>query len=484
MAPSHPFGWTNLLGWLLVVAAATASRAWYLLRFTDAGLAEPPPVQVQDPSPRLALPPGTRMHGQDPPTELDALIHNLKEHRWFGSLPPFAAGEERTAHTSPGYPWLRARLELLAEPLLGETVSVDQVQRWLHVALGALTAGFCFLLAQRMFRHTLVGVLSGLAAAVYPFWILNTAELNDGVWATFLLMAVVWLGCRGAAEGGAVTSLVFGFSLAALALVRAPLLPFAVVALLWYLAQARHVPRGWLAAILAFLGFVNGLGYWVVRNYQAFGDFVPVVDSAYYHLWVGNNSHAHGGPVSEDSLMAVLTEVKAADFPDASREEIRRWVQLQTRAERVRLYGEMFWSELRQHPGAFWRRRLEAAAAFLLGRQWALDGKLWRGDFAATEPVWWRECFAGCLYASVFGLLALGLLGWRWSYPWRAEAMPATLALVWLPLPYVLSHAEMLSGPRLPWDGVLLCHAAFALAAMLPGIGPPSRSDPEDHPGN
>ena len=47
--------------------------------------------------------------------------------------------------------------------------------------------------------------------------------------------------------------------------------------------------------------------------------------------------------------------------------------------------------------------------------------------------------------------------------------MPAVLAMICVPLPYLLSHAGALSGPRLPLDAVLLCYAAFALACALPG---------------
>jgi hypothetical protein len=46
--------------------------------------------------------------------------------------------------------------------------------------------------------------------------------------------------------------------------------------------------------------------------------------------------------------------------------------------------------------------------------------------------------------------------------------MPASLAMVWIPLPYLLGHAEALQGPRLPLDGVLLCYAAFVLACIVP----------------
>jgi hypothetical protein len=69
---------------------------------------------------------------------------------------------------------------------------------------------------------------------------------------------------------------------------------------------------------------------------------------------------------------------------------------------------------------------------------------------------------------TVLGMLLLSLPGWRWSYGWRKESMPASLAVVWVPLPYILSHAEFLAGPQLPLDGVLLCYAADA--------------PPEEHP--
>ena len=65
-------------------------------------------------------------------------------------------------------------------------------------------------------------------------------------------------------------------------------------------------------------------------------------------------------------------------------------------------------------------------------------------------------------------MLLLAFLGWRWTYSWRKESMLLTLALIWVPLPYLLGHAEALHGARLPLDGVLLGYAAFALICLLP----------------
>src|SRR5262249_6797535 len=158
-----------------------------------------------------------------------------------------------------------------------------------------------------------IGLLTGLLCALHPFWIVNTAEITDGVITTFLLSACLVLGARGSQSGGALTSLLYGLSLAALALVRAALLPFAFVALLWFLLRSRSVSRGWLCAVLAVLGFANVLALWTIRNQRAVHSLAPVVDSVQYHLWIGNNPEAKGGPLSEESAMKALAQMQGED---------------------------------------------------------------------------------------------------------------------------------------------------------------------------
>ena len=95
--------------------------------------------------------------------------------------------------------------------------------------------------------------------------------------------------------------------MAGLCLVRAALLPFAFVALVWFLIRSRTLARGWLCGLLAFLGFANGLAPWTVRNVQVFGEPMPIVDSLYLHLWIGNNPKATGGPLTREMLEVAPT---------------------------------------------------------------------------------------------------------------------------------------------------------------------------------
>jgi hypothetical protein len=449
----------SLADWLLLVLvllAAGGARAGYLLVLADSGQ-NAGPLFVQEP---------VLLSGTPPRSEQEVLANNIKDRQWFGSPAPLASSEEQTAHVAPGYPWLLATLAHVVDPSsLGRTV------RWLQCGLGTLTAGLFFLFARRAFGgNRVAATLAGLLTAADPFAVIATATLEDGVVVSFLLALAVFLGTwasqmgvsrsggtAGRAEGGPFASLLYGLALAGLALTRAALLPFAFVAICWFLLRSRTLGRGWLCALLAFLGFLNGLAPWTFRNYQTFGEVVPVVDSAYLHLWIGNNPQADGGPATEAMLHSPEVE-KLAEV----KEQPRRYDRL----------GDPLWQEVRSHPVETLRRRLQAGLDFLFGARWFVDGRfaLFTGEGQSPAPELLGAIEVG-LQTTMLVMLLLGLLGWRWSYGWRLEAMPLSLAMVWIPLPYLLGHADLLSGPRLPLDGVLLTYAALALACLLPGGG-------------
>jgi hypothetical protein len=436
----------DLLLLLTVLAVAAGARAGYLVLCAD---------NAQKTGPLL-------VQGEDAP-ERERLATSVKERGQFISVAPLSGGkEEDTAHTAPGYPYLVGMVARLP-------AERDVILRWTQCGLGALTAGLYFLFARRAFRSEFIGLLTGLLCALHPFWIVNTAELADGVLASFLVAACLFLGARASQSGGAFTSLLYGLALAGSALVRATLLPFAFVGLLWFLLRCRQQTRGWLLALLAFMGFGNGLTVWTLRNVQRVQEVVPIVDSTYLHLWIGNSPKATGGPLDEDALLQALAEQRGV-----GKEELAGQLAELPQKQRYASLGGAVVAEVAAHPTETLQRRIWAGLYFIFGEAWFRDQRLWQTESTAEAgelPSWLAGSYPAIFTGALLGMLLLSGLGWRWSYGWRWESMPAALALIWVPLPYLLSHAETLQGPRLPLDGVLLCYAAFAVTCLLPGIG-------------
>jgi 4-amino-4-deoxy-L-arabinose transferase-like glycosyltransferase len=409
MNGTRPHGLVMISWMVIILAAAAGARVWYVGicadQGTHAGL-----LQVQG----------------DRPEEVGTF--------------PVGEGEKLGFREARLYPWLLSLLRQTA----GEAPPPPVLARWIQCGLGSLTALLYYLFACRAFRSQLTGLLAGVLAAFHPFWIINTAEMNDGVLATFLLAASLFLGARGSQSGGPLTSWCYGLVLASLASERWALLPFAFVGILWFLLACRLLQRGWLYALLAFLGFLTGLAPWTLQNIRHETDPLPVVHATYVHVWQGVKPGATGG----------------AEAADSSEE----WTWTNQRL------GEAIVREIQSDPGGVLQRRLGAALCFVVGEEWFKERKLWR----VTEPAppahelseWFQPAYPALLYGSFLGMVAFGLLGWRWSYAYRPEAMPAALAFVWVPLPYILGHADSLQGPRLPLDGVLLCYAALAVVSL------------------
>jgi hypothetical protein len=431
--------------WLLgVVVVAMSARVWYLNEWADGGRSAGP-LQVQ---------------GTPSPSDLKAILTHLTEDNWFAGRAPLATEEESTAHVSPGYPYLMAWMDRAPFDL----GTLDRTMRWLQCLLGTLTTLLYALIARRAFGSMFVAVFTGLLCALHPFWIVNTAEINDGVVVTFLLGVSLWLGMRAVQDGGLVSSFFFGVVLACMALTRAAYLPFVFVAILWFTGRCRIVRRGWLCALLATLGMINALVPWSFRNYRLFGEVVPVVSTAPYHLWIGNNPKATGGPLDETTTQSVLTEARAAGAVDVEKPK-----ETPSQKARYDQLTEAVRTEVQAHPAETLRRRLMAGVYFWFGADWFKSGKSFETEsLSAMESPGILLGNATLLFNAVFlFMIVFGLLGWRWTSKYSVQAMPTSLALIWIPLPYILGHAAGLLGPRLPLDGVVLCYAAFALASLL-----------------
>ena len=432
-----PFGNRVMVACVFVVALAAMLRLGYLAVCCDWGSTCPKlAVQGDESRPGIAInaPEGGA-------SDFERLAQNIREERSFKALAPFANTEETTADVSPGYAWFVA------------LAPNEAFTRRVQAGMGVFTVLLLFLFARRVFASNWAGYFVGLLAAAHPFWIINVGEIADGTVATFLLAAAFYLGSRGAATGGPLASLLFGLALAALALVRAAYLPFAFLALGWFLFRCRTLRLGWFAGLLALLGFGNGLAPWTVRNLRTFDVPLPIVNSTYAHLWIGTMPGATGGPVDETVLRASLPKERVRELLD-DRDQSHRYASL----------GRDLVEQIIADPAGTLAKRLSAATCFLLGDRWRQrPGFIHRSPGESADRV--EDAAELAAPIAFLALVILGVVGWRRSLEAPSECRLVAIALIWLPLPYLLSHGETLSGPRLPWDAVLILFAGEALTA-------------------
>lgn len=449
---------TYLFG-LLVLIVALGTRYYYLseYQFLDSDASKVWQVQGRG----VVVTPPNR-------TELDQLVDNLKKDGLAGFVAKTPLGpdkEEPTAHLSPLYPLMRAGIEKLAEDYK-ESISFSKgsAVRYVHLILGALTCLCYYLVAWRAFgQNQMLALVVGLATAFYPFWIINTGELEDGILASFLLAWSLSLGVYVGQKGGIVRSFLLGAVLAALALTRASLLPYAIVVQLWFFLRCRSVPNGSLSAIVCFAAFVGGLAPWGYHSFQRFNAPVPIVQSAWFHIWVGNNSKTDGGAYS----FSMKSELAKRNADAKVNAELMKKLEETPVHDRYTLLADIVTTEIIANPSNTARRRLLAGMQFLFGTT-VMNGPLYlSGDNPVLAPIWLHSA----LKLSLVAILLLALLGWRWSYGWKKQSAPLSLAVFWVPLPYLLSHADQLHSSRLPWDGVLIVLAAVGLLAMVPYFG-------------
>ncbi len=211
--------------------------------------------------------------------------------------------------------------------------------------------------------------------------------------------------------------------------------------LLWLALRRRGNHMPWIpqtAATVLFL--LLGLAPWTIRNYSAFGKFVPVRSSFGLDLWLGNNP-------------SVKSNWSPGRHPVGDPGEMQQLLQL----------GEVRYMQLKQHeavefieanPGIFARSALDRFVDTWTGL----------GDLASDR--WLMALRVGRPYVwvmSAFSLLAVGGLYLIWEkFGW--EAAPIWMASVLFPMTYYVTHSSLRH--RHPIDPVLTVFAVYALAQV------------------
>jgi 4-amino-4-deoxy-L-arabinose transferase-like glycosyltransferase len=190
-------------------------------------------------------------------------------------------GRNLTAADTPGFPLFLAGLRVLFGPGL----------LWIYlsqVILSVATVLLVFLIGRELFSAR-AGLAAAALAAVYPMLFIFVATPLSEVLYTFLVTAFLALYIK--VLKGAPWALAAGLVGGAAALTRPVLAGFVV--LLGLLMLVRPGRRRLGVALLIGFGIV--LTPWIIRNYEAFNEFIPLSSRGGFEFYLGNAADSTGG---------------------------------------------------------------------------------------------------------------------------------------------------------------------------------------------
>jgi hypothetical protein len=158
------------------------------------------------------------------------------------------------------------------------------------------------------------------------------------------------------------------------------------------------------------------LAPWTVRNYVAFGKFIPVAVSAGENLWIGNNAHATGsqhydyGAVMPEDLRSDLARVpENRDYQYATDKVFERYAvhfalahplsEARLMLRKLAIFFVYDPAHIKGRQPIYWVPSVMLSLLAGYGA-WLRGGKLWREDLIIVVSV----LFAIAVTAAVFAL--------------------------------------------------------------------------------
>lgn len=213
-----------------------------------------------------------------------------------------------TAYRPPGYPFL---MTLFA--------GTDQGVLWLKILNVVILGVSVWLMRALIARETpAVAWLAGASLLAYPVWLYAASTLYPQTLCMALMLGLIYLLAH--REASWRTFIVAGVVYGYLVLV-AP--SFQLLAPLFAAYVAFFGPFAWrrnvLSAIVFGLMTVATMSPWLVRNYQVFGQFVPVATNGGVNLLLGNSEFTRVNSGVDVDLKRYLQQTQGLDEVQSSK---------------------------------------------------------------------------------------------------------------------------------------------------------------------
>jgi 4-amino-4-deoxy-L-arabinose transferase-like glycosyltransferase len=212
--------------------------------------------------------------------------------------------------------------------------------------------------------------------------------------------------------------------------------------LLWLAWQTRKQSLQWLRlATTAALIFALGMAPWTLRNYRAFGKFIPTRSNFGYELWIGNN------PAASDwksfSSQPTWDQSEAAEYAHLG--EISY----------VQAKGHESLVFIRSHPAKMVESTFGRAMSYWLSAS-DRPGETWSGDPPYVKALLLMN--AGMVLLCLLGIVVAGQKRNR-------LAAPYLFVLLFYPAIFCVTHP--LVRYRFPMEPIVVILAAYGLVSTF-----------------
>ena len=349
---------------------------------------------------------------------------------WAGPTGP-------SAHCAPSFPAITASIFAI----FGTGNTGGLVRDLVNIAGYSLVFSLLPLFAVRLGIPAAAGVVSGLAAALYPWYGFTEIMRGRDEWLAALIGMLLLLSALRMARSQQLTgtpALIYGAGWGALMYVlpsMATVLPVHLLIILF--ARKRTTGRRLAFSAIVLAAFLLVILPWTIRNHIVMGGWIFMRDDLGLELAVSNGDGAHA-TVDGNLASGWLCQVHPTCNPAATIEIL----QIGELEFNRRAMGRAV-SWIRTHPSRFAGLTIRRAAAF------------WMGS---------RSSFRSMLMSTILTILGVAGLCLMWRKGLRTET--SLLAALWLVFPLAYYLVERVDRYQVPIYPAILLPAGFAVISI------------------